>query len=395
MDMFAADHVSPFPDSGDLLYDPLFPPTDLLSYRHNPQKLRPIRPNTTTNNSPPLPLPLPLPVLNASSSSCEVNLLHPHHVEPSHPQQQYPPSPTHLVPGSGQPELCPLPTGLEPGWFHLFFVRLHYDSATYSRCHVSSSLDDHDDDENSSGSSKELGSRKRSKKTARNLEGFVQNLVMKVMEKQEQMHKQLVEMIEQKERERTMREEAWRREEMERIKKDEEARAQEKSRNLAIISFIQNLLGHEIQTPQPAEVSSKTEEVEGAAIIPNDFNGDPSNNRWPDAEVHALISSRISLEHKFRLMGAKGSIWEEISEAMHKKGYNRSARKCKEKWENINKYYRRTVGNGKKRPRQNSKTCLYFDELDILYRNGILINHGNALSNTNNVPKIEKESKTQ
>ncbi|OIV96053.1 hypothetical protein TanjilG_27157 [Lupinus angustifolius] len=328
MDIFAAAHVSPFPNSGDLIYDPLFSTTDLLSHRH---KLRPIRPH---GNSPPLH--------NAHST---------HNLQQRHLQPQDP-----LLHGSG------------------------------------SSLDD-DDDGNSSRSTTEPGSRKRSKKTARKLENFVQKMVMKVMEKQEQMHKQLVNIIEQKERERIMREEAWKREEMERIKKDEEARAEAKSRNQAIICFIQNLLGHEIQFPQTAEVSSKKEEHEGDTNIRRDSIMDP-NNRWPDVAVQALITVRTSLEPKFRLTGSKGSIWEEISEAMHKRGYSHSAKKCKEKWENINKYYKRTVGSGKKR-RQNSKTCPYFDELDILYRNGLL-NHGNTLSITNNVPKIEKEeSKTQ
>ncbi|CAL0301085.1 unnamed protein product [Lupinus luteus] len=343
MDIFAAAHVSPFPNSADLLYDPLFSTTDLLSHRH---KLRPIRPH---GNSPPL----------HDATACVVNAESTHHVQHRHLQTQHP-----ILHGSG------------------------------SGRHHGSSLDDDDDDGNSSRSTTELGSRKRSKRTARKLENFVQKMVMKVMEKQEHMHEQLVNMIEQKERERIMREEAWKREEMERIKKDEEARAEEKSRNLAVISLIQNLLGHEIQIPQTEEVSSKKEEHEGDTNIRRDFVSDPSNNRWPDVAVQALITVRTSLEHKFRLMGSKGSIWEEISEAMHKRGYNQSAKKCKEKWENINKYYKRTVGSGKKR-RQNSKTCPYFDELDILYRNGLL-SHGNTLSNTNNVPKIEKEeSKTQ
>lgn len=94
--------------------------------------------------------------------------------------------------------------------------------------------DDDDDEDNSSGSTKEPRCRKRSRKTLRKLESFVENLVTKVMEKQEHTHKQLVDMIEQKERKRIMKEKAWKHEEMERIKKDEEARAQEKSRSLAL-----------------------------------------------------------------------------------------------------------------------------------------------------------------
>ncbi|BAU01609.1 hypothetical protein VIGAN_11087800 [Vigna angularis var. angularis] len=56
MDLFAADHfpvpdhVAPFPDSGDLLF-----PADLLSHRHNPQKLRPIRSLPSALNAHPRP----------------------------------------------------------------------------------------------------------------------------------------------------------------------------------------------------------------------------------------------------------------------------------------------------------------------------------------------------
>lgn len=210
------------------------------------------------------------------------------------------------------------------------------------------------------------------------------------MEKQEQMHKQLMDFIEKKERERVMREEAWKQKEMERIKKDEEARLQERSRNLALISVLQNLMGCEIQIPQPAVSSLRADDIdEGEANIQQDLKSDFGKNRWPEAEVQALITLRTSLEHKFQLLGSKGSIWVEISEAMHKMGYNRSAKKCREKWENINKYYKRTIGSGKKR-RLNSKSCLYFKELDILYRNGLL-NAENSLSNTNNNVAKTKE----
>ncbi|CAK8531263.1 unnamed protein product [Lathyrus sativus] len=356
MDLFAADHVAPFPDTGDLLFA-----AGLLSNRNNPQKLRPIR-----------SVPPPTHLVNANPSSN----LHP----PEPPSQTQAPTES----GSGH---SPLLNREEPG----------------------SSLDDEDnvdDVEKSSGSTKEFGSRKRRKKSARKLESFVEGLVKRVMEKQEQMHKELVEMIEKTEKERMKREDEWRRDEMERIKREDEARAQERSRSLALISFIQKLLGQEIQVPQqamnllgheiqilsqPAEGSGKKEEY-GVEVNNNkrDFNGDMSNNRWPDVEVQALIAVRTALEHRFggSLTGTKGSIWEEISEALRGKGYNRSAKKCKEKWENINKYYKRTVGSGKKRP-LNSKTCPYFDELDNLYRNGSFNSLGNALSNTNNVSMSE------
>lgn len=217
----------------------------------------------------------------------------------------------------------------------------------------------------------------------------MENLVTKVMDKQEQMHRQLIDMIEKKEKERIVREEAWKQIEIERMRRDEELRAQETSRSLAIISLIQNLLGHEIQISQPVE-NQCTEDDGGESSIQKELKSDPSSRRWPQAEVQSLISLRTSLEHKFRATGSKGSIWEEISVEMQKMGYNRSAKKCKEKWENMNKYFKRTIGTGKASI-ANGKTCPYFQELDVLYRNGV-VNTGVVCESTNteNKSKVER-----
>ncbi|KAJ7946450.1 Trihelix transcription factor GT-2 [Quillaja saponaria] len=241
-----------------------------------------------------------------------------------------------------------------------------------------------DDDNDLSANTKEPSKKKRRKK----LESFLQSLVMKVMEKQEQMHKQLIEMIERKEKESMLRKQTWKQTEMERIKKDEKVRELEKSRNLTLMSFIQSLSSLESQVPKLVGTACM-EENECEVGIQKDCMSDPCNSRWPEAELEALIALRTALEHKFRLMGSKGSIWEEVSDAMHNMGYNRTAKKCKEKWENINKYYKRTMGSGKKR-RLNSKTCSYFNELDILYNNGLL-NPGNVFSNTDTFLEIKKE----
>ncbi|OMP07797.1 hypothetical protein CCACVL1_01223 [Corchorus capsularis] len=91
-----------------------------------------------------------------------------------------------------------------------------------------------------------------------------------------------------------------------------------------------------------------------------------NNGRWPRAEVEALIQVRCNLEAKFKEPGTKGAVWEDVSSSMASLGYQRSAKRCKEKWENINKYFRKSKENGKKRSLQ-SKTCTYFDQLDQLY----------------------------
>nr|BAC43260.1 unknown protein [Arabidopsis thaliana] len=52
---------------------------------------------------------------------------------------------------------------------------------------------------------------------------------------------------------------------------------------------------------------------------------------------------------------------------MKERGYERSAKKCKEKWENMNKYYRRVTEGGQKQP-EHSKTRSYFEKLGNFYK---------------------------
>lgn len=235
--------------------------------------------------------------------------------------------------------------------------------------------------------------RKRRRRSRRNgVEHFLRSLVMEVMEKQEEMHKQLIEMIEKIEKERVLREEAWKQLEIERHKRDEAVRAEEISRSLALISFLQNLLGEEeIQIPEPGA----RQNVEENGVETNsqpDKKGNPNNKtRWPEAEVQALIALRTALDHKFRLSGAKGSTWEEISAGMQMMGYNRTEKKCKEKWENINKYFKRLTESGKQQL-PNGKSCQYLHNLDLLYRNG-LVNPGVGVSITNVDGEDEKSER--
>eukprot|EP00256_Glycine_max_P040697 XP_006590202.1 trihelix transcription factor GT-2 [Glycine max] len=92
-----------------------------------------------------------------------------------------------------------------------------------------------------------------------------------------------------------------------------------------------------------------------------------SSSRWPKTEVHALIRLRTSLETKYQENGPKAPLWEDISAGMLRLGYNRSAKRCKEKWENINKYFKKVKESNKQR-REDSKTCPYFNELEALYK---------------------------
>ncbi|KAL0313093.1 UNVERIFIED_CONTAM: Trihelix transcription factor GTL1 [Sesamum radiatum] len=144
---------------------------------------------------------------------------------------------------------------------------------------------------------------------------------------------------------------------------------------------------HPLQT-QTIEIAEAHDELQNTcetvvAAIPEqqmpllDFTGSSSlevtSSRWPKAEVLALIKLRSSLESRYQEAGPKGPLWEEISAGMQRMGYNRNAKRCKEKWENINKYFKKVKESNKKRS-EDSKTCPYFNELDALYRKKVVGN---------------------
>ncbi|XP_041017441.1 trihelix transcription factor GTL2-like [Juglans microcarpa x Juglans regia] len=101
---------------------------------------------------------------------------------------------------------------------------------------------------------------------------------------------------------------------------------------------------------------------------------DDLGKRWPRDEVLALINLRCSLYNngEDKELGAKGPLWERISQGMLELGYKRSGKRCKEKWENINKYFRKTKDVNKKRS-LDSRTCPYFHQLSTLYNQGTLV----------------------
>ena len=132
------------------------------------------------------------------------------------------------------------------------------------------------------------------------------------------------------------------------------------------------------QAPSPATHPQGNKEIVVRAPPPAESQdtawsggGAPSPSRWPKAEVHALIQLRTELETRYQDSGPKGPLWEDISSGMRRLGYNRSAKRCKEKWENINKYFKKVKESNKKRP-EDSKTCPYYHQLDALYRSKAL-----------------------
>ncbi|KAE8715302.1 hypothetical protein F3Y22_tig00110177pilonHSYRG00010 [Hibiscus syriacus] len=252
-------------------------------------------------------------------------------------------------------------------------------------------------DSTSSSTSSDLqleGRRKRKRKW----KGFFEKQMKKVVHEQEEMQKKFLEALEKHEQERLAREETWRTQEMARINRERELLAQDRSiaaaKNVALMAFLQKLSDQQhpgqaqknpppqphvsavAQTPPPLPAAAAVPAPQPPPRVPElsllkTENGDQSYqaspSRWPKVEVQALIELRSRLDNKYQGSGPKGPLWEEISAAMKRLGYNRNAKPCKEKWENINKYFKKVKDNHKTRP-DDSKTCPYFHQLDALYR---------------------------
>ncbi|XP_022766277.1 trihelix transcription factor GT-2-like [Durio zibethinus] len=240
---------------------------------------------------------------------------------------------------------------------------------------------------------------------------FFRRLTKQVFEKQEELQNKLLQTIEKCEQERMAREEAWRIQEMTRINREHEILVQERSNaaanDAAVIAFLQKISGQKpntvkvqpLENPQPppppapiaplslppplqqAQHQSPTKALNfGNWKMSNGGNNavSPSPSRWPKAEVEALIKVRTNLDIKYQENGPKAPLWEEISAAMRKLGYNRSAKRCKEKWENINKYFKKVKEGNKRRP-EDSKTCPYFHQLDAIYKERISKNENHLV----------------
>lgn len=244
-----------------------------------------------------------------------------------------------------------------------------------------------------SSSGKESGG---SVKKKRKLANYLERLMKDVLEKQEDLQNKFLEAIEKCEKDRIAREEAWKVQEMARIKREQEFLAQERAiaaaKDAAVLAFLQKITQQtpslhvpEILNPLFDKPSDKQENIlEKHSYLQENGVGETSthtdkhdnsagentiqmtSSRWPKAEVEALIMLKTDLDLKYQDNGPKGPLWEEISTCMKKLGHDRSAKRCKEKWENINKYYKRVKESNKKRP-EDSKTCPYFNMLESLY----------------------------
>ncbi|CAJ2628561.1 unnamed protein product [Trifolium pratense] len=157
----------------------------------------------------------------------------------------------------------------------------------------------------------------------------------------------------------------------------------------------------------PSSTTTITTTTTALAITPHKNNAISSysgekediGRRWPKDEVLALINLRCNTnneEKEANNINNKAPLWERISQGMLELGYKRSAKRCKEKWENINKYFRKTKDANRKRS-LDSRTCPYFHLLSNLYNQGKLVLQSDQKqeSNNNNMNVAEENVQEQ
>ena len=258
------------------------------------------------------------------------------------------------------------------------------------------SANDHSSSATSS-SSKGSGGEGRKK---RRLTQFFEGLMREVIEKQETLQRKFMDVLDKCEQDRMAREQAWKTEELARIKRERELLAQERSiaaaKDEAVLAVLKKFAENNGMPnfPEKTQVLAQDDKDKdkdkdmqenvnnGGSVVDKDKDKDKeecgsgnvsvgnfiqmSSSRWPKDEVEALIRLRTQLELQHQGNGSKGPLWEEISSAMKGLGYDRSAKRCKEKWENINKYFKRMKEKNKRKP-EDSKTCPYYHHLEAIY----------------------------
>ncbi|KAL8030804.1 hypothetical protein ABFX02_14G309900 [Erythranthe guttata] len=398
------------------------PPPHLFTTAAAPPPPRP-PPLMLTSSTAAAAAALPMPPTVSSSNVIPANINNNPIINSSsfQPSSGQPPPLQHHLPPPPQPP--PSSNTIIPPQGHAF-------QHSGGRPHMMPTRQLSDSTSNSSTSSDEdIQRRRRGRK--RKWKDFFERVMKDVINKQEDLQKRFLDTLEKRERDRTAREDAWRLQEITRLNREHDLLVQERSiaaaKDAAVISFLQKVTDqHNLQIPianiftappppppqvppvqiQPPQipqpprqqqppsmqlstippqpqppaappttkpaVAAPPAKIMDIVIADNGGGGDnsmssASSSRWPKAEVEALIKLRTNLDIKYQENGPKGPLWEEISSAMAKIGYNRSSKRCKEKWENINKYFKKVKESNKKRP-EDSKTCPYFHQLDAIYR---------------------------
>lgn len=255
-------------------------------------------------------------------------------------------------------------------------------SSEFNTCSSSSSSDDEDlsgiaiKEGDVINTKKDTNGLKRGRKSWKSkVREFIDLQMKKFMDIQETWLEKMLKTLEHQEKERIAREEAWRKQESERFDREhrfwESERAWIEARDAALVEALKKFSDREFKAPEDLHTTIDTDR-DGENECET-FQSTINNRRWLESEILCLIKLRSAMESSFQEFGgSKLAMWEELSAKMGGMGYERSAKRCKEKWEYINKYLKKTEDCNKKR-KENSITCPYFHHLDSLYsqRGGI------------------------
>ncbi|EEF33802.1 transcription factor, putative [Ricinus communis] len=209
---------------------------------------------------------------------------------------------------------------------------------------------------------------------------FIDSQMRKLIERQEAWLDKLTKTLEQKEQQRMLREEEWRRQESARIDREHKFWAKERAwieaRDAALMEALKKLTGRDqVDASSPEEqVGTQTIRKRSENLIENGSDQTIHNNvkgdhhSWPENEVTRLMQFRSSMESRFNQSGCieeEEALWEEIAAEMACIGYERSALMCKEKWDSVNNYIRKTKESNNKKRKENSRgSCYNFQSND-------------------------------
>ncbi|KAG4916435.1 hypothetical protein JHK87_053992 [Glycine soja] len=272
----------------------------------------------------------------------------------------------------------------------MFQSQKHCDSLslTNSTDLDTSSSDDNDQNSTGGGLKDNDSMEKRRKRVSGRswkvkIKDFIDSQMRKLVEKQEEWLDKLTKTLEQKEKERVLREEEWRRQEAARLEREHKFWAKERAwieaRDAALMEALHKLTGNGIikstHSPDGLMVTgiqnhSENQNEDGSEIL-NSTTARGAES-WTESEIARLQQLRAEMETRYMQSGCSEEVmWEEIATKMACFGYERSAVVFKEKWESISNYAR-SVKDGSKKRKEDSRSCFYFDNSDqsSLYNQG-------------------------
>ncbi|KAJ7976067.1 Trihelix transcription factor PTL [Quillaja saponaria] len=216
----------------------------------------------------------------------------------------------------------------------------------------------------------------------KSIKDFIDSQMRKLIEKQDACLERLRKTMQQKEKERVLREEEWRKQEAASFDREHKFWAKERAlieaRDAALMEALKKLMGsketkgatspgHDDILMAAHEIQSHNED--GSEILNSTVIRSGADQSWPESEITRLFQLRDEMESRFRqsveLYNSEDVLWEEIAAKMGCFGYERSALMCKQKWESIIIYSRNTsIKDCNKKRKDNSRSSCYLENND-------------------------------